>query len=73
MVYLPDIVLGNTLVAIAWDKDGLPYISDEAKNVITELISDDTTNINILPQMKIYNIGVGTAKDITLTWNSKTI
>lgn len=71
MAYLPDIVLSNTTIAISWDKDGLPYISDEAKAAISKVTSDNTTDINILPQMKIYNIGVGTAKDISLTWNSK--
>ncbi|GLC79673.1 hypothetical protein [Lacrimispora brassicae] len=70
--YLPDISLGNTEVAIAWDENGLPInISDETKDIVSKMINEENTQLNILPQLKIYNIGVGTAKDITFTWNTE--
>ena len=67
--YLPDISLSNTEVAIAWDKNGLSYISEDDMNTISKMIKEDTV-INKLPQIKIYNIGVGTAKDISFEWNN---
>lgn len=68
--YLPDISLNNTEVAIAWNESGLPYISDEAEEVFSKML-DNNTQINVLPQIKVYNIGVGTAKDITFIWNTQ--
>lgn len=70
--YLPNISIGNTEVAIAWDKNDLPYISEEDLETISKAI-DENTIINKLPQMKVYNIGVGTAKDITFKWDSNNI
>ena len=67
--YLPDISLSNTEVAIAWDKNGLSYISEDDMNTISKITKEDTV-INKLPQIKIYNIGVGTAKDISFEWNT---
>lgn len=46
--YLPDISLNNTEVAIAWDENGLPYISDEAEEVFSKML-DNNTQINVLP------------------------
>lgn len=68
--YLPDISFSNTKVAIAWDKNGLPYTNTDDLDVITKLTDEDTV-INKLPQIKIYNIGVGTAKDISFEWNNE--
>lgn len=68
--YLPDISLSNTKVAISWDKNGLPCITQEAKD-ITAKIADEDTIINKLPHMKVYNIGVGTAKNISFTWENQ--
>lgn len=68
--YLPDISLSNTKVAISWDKNGLPFISQEAKNTVPKLV-DENTIINGLPQIKVYNIGVGTAKNVSFCWNTK--
>lgn len=67
--YLPNISISNTEVAIAWDKNGLPYISEEDLETISKMI-DENTIINQLPQMKVYNIGVGTAKNITFEWDT---
>lgn len=66
--FLPDISLSDTEIAISWDKNGLLNTSQETEDIISE-ISNENTNINKLPQIKIYNIGVGTAKNITLNWN----
>ena len=71
--YLPDISLNNTEVAIAWDENGLPYISDEAEAAFSKMINDNNTQVNTLPQIEVYNIGVGTAKDITFIWNTQKI
>lgn len=70
--YFPDISLNQTEVAIAWNKNGLldTNISDETKQIISKIANTDT-QINVLPQLKIYNIGVGTAKDITFVWDTK--
>lgn len=68
--YLPDIFLSNTKVAISWDKNGLPFTSQEAKNIVSKL-ADENIIINELPQIKVYNIGVGTAKNISFRWNTK--
>lgn len=67
--YLPDISLGNTKVAISWDKNGLPCITQEAENIVSKMADD--TIINKLPQIKIYNIGVGTAKNISFNWDTQ--
>lgn len=70
--YFPDISLNQTEVAIAWNKNGLldTNISDETKQIISKIANTDT-QINVPPQLKIYNIGVGTAKDITFVWDTK--
>lgn len=68
--YLPDIFLSNTKVAISWDKNGLPCITQEAKDTISTT-ADKNTIINKLPQIKIYNIGVGTAKNISFNWDTQ--
>lgn len=69
--YLPDISFGNKEVAISWDANGLPYISDETKDVISKVVNDDNTEINRIPRLKIYNLGVGVAKDISFVWDTK--
>lgn len=68
-IYLPDISLSNTKVAISWDKNGLPCITQEAENIVSKMADD--TIINKLPQIKIYNIGVGTAKNISFNWDTQ--
>lgn len=65
--YRPDISLSNTELAISWDKNGLPSISKEAEDTLSKVIHADTA-INAIPQIKVYNLGVGTAKNITLEW-----
>lgn len=66
--YLPDISLHNTKVAISWNKNGLPNITQEAKDIVLKMADKDTI-INKLPQIKVYNIGVGTAKNISINWD----
>lgn len=68
--YLPDISLSNTKAAISWDKNGLPCITQEANDIVSK-IADEDTIINKLPQIKIYNIGVGSAKNISFNWDTK--
>lgn len=68
--YLPDIFLSNTEAAISWDKNGLPCITQEAEDIVSK-IADEDTIINKLPQIKIYNIGVGTAKNISFNWDTQ--
>lgn len=68
--YLPDISLGDTEVAIAWDENGFSIVSEEAEKIILKIATDNDLEINALPQLRVYNIGVGTAKDITLKWDT---
>lgn len=68
--YLPDISLSNTKVAISWDENGLPYIPQEVQDIVSK-ISDENTIANKLPQLKVYNIGVGTAKNISFHWDTQ--
>ena len=68
--YLPNISLSNTKVAISWDKNGLPCITQEVKDIVSK-IADEDTIINKVPQIKIYNIGVGTAKNISFNWDTQ--
>lgn len=69
--YLPNISLANTEVAISWDSNESPFISEEVETIISKMITDNDIKINALPKLKIYNIGVGTAKDITFAWNTE--
>ena len=48
-----------------WDKNGLPCITQEAEDIVSKLADEDTI-INKLPQIKIYNIGVGLKESIDL-------
>ncbi len=68
--YLPDISLSNTKVAISWDKNGLLCIPPEVEDIVSKMVDEDIT-INKLPQIKIYNIGAGTAKNISFNWNNQ--
>lgn len=68
--YLPDIYLSNAKVAISWDKNGLPCITPEIEDIVSKMADEDII-INKLPQIKIYNIGVGTAKNISFNWNTQ--
>lgn len=68
--YLPDISLSNTKVAISWDENGLPCITQEVEDMVSK-IADKDTIINELPQIKVYNIGVGTAKNISFNWDNQ--
>lgn len=68
--YLPDISLSNTKVAISWDKNGRPCITQEAEDIVSKL-ADEGTILNKLPQIKVYNIGVGTAKNISFNWDTQ--
>lgn len=66
--YLPDISISNTKVAISWDKNGLPCITQEVQDIVSKTADEDTI-INKLPQLKVCNIGVGTAKNISFNWD----
>lgn len=68
--YRPDIVLSNSEVAIVWDENNLKTDNGETFEAISKYMNDKE-NINAIPQMQIYNIGVGTAKDIQIKWNKK--
>ena len=67
--YLPDIVLSNTEVAMMWDENGLLCEREADRKIISKMIREDTI-INRVPQIEVYNIGVGTAKNITFEWNA---
>ncbi len=68
--YLPDISLSNTKVAVSWDKNGLPCINQEVQDIVSKMADEDTI-LNKLPQIKVYNIGVGTAKNISFNWDNQ--
>ena len=65
--YMPDVALSSTEVAIAWDENGLPYVAAEDMEIISKIIKEDTI-VNSSPKMKIYNLGVGIARNISFKW-----
>lgn len=68
--YLPNVFFGDSEVAITWDENGLPVTNDDIMDIVSAMSGEDAT-INKVPKIEIYNIGVGTAKDISINWNVK--
>ena len=70
--YKPDVLFSSsTEVALMWDSNGASLnIDKKEKDNISKILNKDTV-INNTPQLKIRNIGVGTAKDITFHWHHK--
>ena len=66
--YRPSLSISNTETAIAWNQDGKIIEDEDNKKNFANLLKDSTI-INITPQMLVYNIGVGTAKNVTFEWN----
>lgn len=66
--YRPDLSIADTVIAIAWDENGIAATPSEsaAERILRYAESEDVINTTV--PLKIYNIGVGTAKDITLSW-----
>ncbi len=66
--YRPDITLGLTQVVISWDAatNGSDITSNEASHSAPAYQSIDLSSI---PSINLYNIGVGTAKDIIIRWD----
>ena len=69
--YLPNISLDKTEIAIAWDENGTIYSIDEEIKDFLLKVDKGNNDINSISELKIYNIGVGTAKDIALIWDHK--
>lgn len=69
--YLPNISLQGVKAAISWDSNGLPFANKEIEENISKLIKDEDVIINSPPKLKIYNTGVGTARDISFVWNNQ--
>lgn len=67
--YLPDISLSKTEVAMIWNKEKILAIDKDYEDTITKMAEENTV-VNRLPQMKIYNLGVGAAKNISFHWEN---
>lgn len=66
--YRPDISFADTEVAIAWE--GEQQIENSEATQSWNLDSFyEKYEVNITPQLMMYNIGVGTAKNIKLQWD----
>lgn len=80
MAYMPSILINPTEYSFSWDKDGHETWYDlEKGNVETDYADDGTINASFSIPMKLFadthletfsivNTGVGTARDISLTW-----
>lgn len=66
--YRPDIAFSITPVSLTWGEEFLE--SDKISNGVS---NSGSTNQHIdlsnIPSIDLYNIGVGTAKDITISWD----
>lgn len=67
--YRPDISFADALIAVAWDENGLAAAPD--KDITAQILryTGSESLINADVPLKVYNIGVGTAKDIALSWD----
>lgn len=66
--YKPEISISNSQIAIVWDENGRITNEGETYDIISNMV--EKSQINNTPTLKIYNIGVGTAKDINICWNN---
>lgn len=64
--YRPSLSISNAETAIAWNEHG--EIIENDKKDFENLLKENTI-LNVSPQLLIYNIGVGTAKNVTFEWN----
>lgn len=67
--YKPDITLGTSEAAIAWSETGVYDESLESLNIVQKMINEDVA-VNEPPKIKVYNIGVGTAKNVKIEWDN---
>ena len=71
-MYAPDLVLRSTSIRIAWDESGLPDIDDTFKETLSNLTASERNSINSnFNNFDLVNVGVGIAKDISITWDNK--
>ena len=54
-------------MVIYWDENSLPRTIQEVKDIVS-IIADKDNIINKLPKIKVYNIGVSTAKNISFNF-----
>ena len=65
--YMPDISLSKVEVAIEWDNQGNIY--NVNKEINDSTLKIEQKNLITNTKFQMYNIGVGTAKDIILIWD----
>ena len=66
--YRPDISFADAEVAIAWDGELETENTEENQSWNLDSFFE-TYDVNVTPQLMMYNIGVGTAKNIKLQWD----
>lgn len=69
--YRPDLSFADTTMAIVWDDDGKPTDPKPEKAEYIVGYAGGEDRINAAVPLHLYNIGVGTAKDVTLRWNQE--
>ena len=65
--YRPDITLGLTQVFITWNTEITESNNPNMGSISTP--SYQGIDLDSVPSINLYNIGVGTAKDIIISWN----
>lgn len=67
----PNLSFGTSQIIIAWNSDGsTKNLNEELLESISYYLEDDSI-VNRLPSIKMFNIGVGTAKNVHLKWNNE--
>lgn len=67
--YRPEIVIEDPFIALSWDDNGLPVENEDAERMLSYYVDESKASVNHFPQISIYNIGVGTARDVTIKWD----
>lgn len=71
IAYQPDLVLGTSSVGMIWDETG-ELISEDDQTVFSlDYYEDENTYNNTTAYLKLYNIGSGNAKNLTVEWDFK--
>ncbi len=66
--YRPDITLGLTQVFISWDTE-INGSNVNSNDITDSDLSHQSIDLSNIPSINLYNIGVGTAKDIIIRWD----
>ena len=70
--YAPDVVLETVTTGMVWDDRGVLFSREDYETDSAYTVGewdDPAIFINTPPTIRIYNIGVGNAKNISIEWN----